>query len=63
MQFAVTDRIQGAAEEDDGTFNAANPVHIQTLEKLFAMIMFFLEKWFPSSDRLGKVPRKAKGGK
>ncbi|CAD7957261.1 unnamed protein product [Amoebophrya sp. A25] len=39
-------------EADELTFNANSSIHVHALEKLFAMAMFFLEKWFPSSARL-----------
>lgn len=47
MQFAVC-----LDEEVDESFDSENPIHIQALEKLFAMVMFFLEKWWPSASRL-----------
>ncbi|CAD7926313.1 unnamed protein product [Amoebophrya sp. A120] len=39
-------------EDDETTFQASSSIHVHALDKLFAMAMFFLEKWFPSSSRL-----------
>ena len=47
MQFAVIEH-NSYLEEEDGTFNATDPIHVQALEKLFAMVslMFDSEEIF-----------------
>merc|ERR1719253_1622560 len=68
MQFAVADHMGaedgfgaasgGKGEEDVVDFDAKNHIHVQALEKLFAMIMFFIEKWWPSAVRLFPFKKK-----
>lgn len=58
LQFAVPEQGPMEAEEDGGGFNANDQVHVQAMEKLFAMVMFFIEKWWPSHYRLNPNQKK-----
>ena len=48
MQFAVADHVGDYWEEDDGTFNATNQIHVQALEKLWVIFIskcyFFIRR-------------------
>ena len=50
FQFATATTEDG--DEDASVFHSDDQVHVHALEKLFAMAMFFIEKWFPSGRRL-----------
>lgn len=57
VQFTQAER-SGIQFGDDGSFDEANQTHLDLMSRFLAMVQFFVEKWWPSDERLGRKKQK-----
>lgn len=48
---------------DDGQFDETSQIHVDLLQRFFAMVHYYVEKWWPSTERFLSKGSAAGGGK